>query len=218
MSPAHDPQTVLDFWFPDDGHWTSLERHMEFWEYRMRGGVDDVIQRDFGAITEAAARSELDHWAETPRGRLALLIALDQFPRSYWRDTPAAYAQDIKANLLVKEALNNGHYEALPEAWERQFYIIALTHCEGPDHLERMELAMKLSVAQKDIARPELLAMAERPVQQTKRVTDIIRRFGRHPHRNAIYGRLSSPEEEAYIAEGDFPHQGKIEIPGQNAG
>jgi uncharacterized protein (DUF924 family) len=101
MTETFDPQTVLDFWFPDDGHWESLETHLAFWEYRMRGGVDDAILRDFGPITEAAAQGELDHWADTPRGRLALLIALDQFPRSYWRGTPAAYAQDIKANLLV---------------------------------------------------------------------------------------------------------------------
>lgn len=213
MASTHDPQTVLDFWFPDDGHWESLETHMEFWAHRMRGGVDEAILQDFGPITEDAARGALDHWAETPRGRLALLIALDQFPRSYWRDTPAAYAQDIKATRLALEGIENGDYQALEEAWERQFYIIAITHCEGPDHMDRMELALKLSMAQKDIVRPDLLPMAERPVQQSKRVMEVIRRFGRHPHRNPIYGRLSTPEEEAYIAEGDFPHQTKIEVP-----
>jgi len=218
MIPAHDPQTVLDFWFPDDGHWTSIESHAAFWEYRMQGGVDDAILRDFGPITEAAARGDLDHWAETSRGRLALLIALDQFPRSYWRDTPAAYAQDIKANLLVLEGLQNGHYDALKEALERQFYIIALGHCEGPDHLARLDLALKLSEAQRDVVRPELLSMAERPLQQVARVRGVIERFGRHPHRNAVYGRLSSPGEEAYIAAGDFPHHRKIDVPGQNAG
>jgi uncharacterized protein (DUF924 family) len=218
MTETFDPQTVLDFWFPDDGHWESLETHLAFWEYRMRGGVDDTILRDFGPITEAAAQGELDHWADTPRGRLALLIALDQFPRSYWRGTPAAYAQDIKANLLVLGGLENGHYEALPEAWERQFYIIALGHCEGPDHLARLDLSLKLAEAQKHVMRPELLPMADRPMQQVMRVRSVIERFGRHPHRNADYGRLSSPEEEAYIAAGDFPHQGKIELPGQNAG
>ena len=190
-----------------------METHIDYFVHRMRGGVDEAIIRDFGPITEAAARGELDHWAETPRGRLALLIALDQFPRSYWRDTPAAYAQDIKANLLVLEGLENGHYEALTETWERQFYIIALCHCEGPDHLARVELALELSLKQKDIARPELLAMSDRPVKQSRRVLEVVRRFGRHPHRNAVYGRLSTREEEVYIAEGDFPHQSQIEAP-----
>jgi uncharacterized protein (DUF924 family) len=218
MTDTHDPQTVLDFWFPDDGHWESLETHMAFWMHRMRGGVDEEIIARFGPITEAAARGELDHWAETPRGRLALLIALDQFPRSYWRDKPAAYAQDIKANLLVLEGMSNGHFEALRETWERQFYLIALGHCEGPDHLARLDIAMEIALGLPDIARPPLLPMVERPVQQVQRVRGIIERFGRHPHRNPVYGRLSTAEEEAYIAEGDFPHQGKIEIPGQNAG
>jgi hypothetical protein len=131
---------------------------------------------------------------------------------------PAAYAQDIKANLLVLEGMSNGHFEALRETWERQFYLIALGHCEGPDHLARLDIAMEIALGLPDIARPPLLPMVERPVQQVQRVRGIIERFGRHPHRNPVYGRLSTAEEEAYIAEGDFPHQGKIEIPGQNAG
>lgn len=218
MTTIYDPQTVLDFWFPDDGHWEDLERHRAFWEYRMRGGVDDAVITRFADITEAAARSELDHWAETPRGRLALLIALDQFPRSLWRDTPAAYGQDIKANLLALEGIENGHYEALPVPWERQFYIIALTHCEGPDHIRRMDLALDLVRGLKDIAPPALKSLAERPEQQVLRVYENIRKFGRHPHRNPIFGRLSSAEEEAYIAAGDFPHQSAIELPAGNAG
>jgi uncharacterized protein (DUF924 family) len=216
---SHPDQTrILDFWFPDDGHWDSLEAHQAFWQYRMRGDVDDAVCRDFADVTEAAARGQHDDWADTPRGRLALLIALDQFPRSLWRGTPAAYAQDIKATRLVLEALENGHYDALPHTWERQFYIIALTHCEGPDHLARMDLAIRLSKAQKDIGRPALLPMADRPVEQAVRVRGVIERFGRHPHRNAVYGRVSTTAEDAYITEGDFPHERKIELPGQNAG
>jgi uncharacterized protein (DUF924 family) len=92
------------------------------------------------------------------------------------------------------EGLENGHYEALPEAWERQFYIIALGHCEGPDHLARLDLSLKLAEAQKHVMRPELLPMADRPMQQVMRVRSVIERFGRHPHRNADYGRLSSPK------------------------
>ena len=71
--------------------------------------------------------------------------------------------------------LQNDHYDALKEAWERQFYIIALGHCEGPDHLARLDLALKLSEAQRDVVRPELLAMAERPLQQVARVRGVIR-------------------------------------------
>ena len=69
-------EQVLDLWFPEDGHWSDLENHGAFWETRMQGGMDEVICREFGPLTEAAARGELDHWADAPRSRLALLIAL----------------------------------------------------------------------------------------------------------------------------------------------
>lgn len=208
---AFTPDTVLDLWFPDTGHWQDIDRHRAFWAERMQGGMDTVICRDFGPLTEAAARGLLDAWAETPRGRLALLIALDQFPRSYWRGTPGAYAQDIKATRLALDGLENGDYEALAP-WERQFFIIAISHCEGPDHLGRMNLALRLSKMQASQMPPELAPTAGVIVSQAERVLDVIRRFGRHPHRNAILGRVSTPEEEAYNAAGDFPHERPPEI------
>jgi uncharacterized protein (DUF924 family) len=116
------------------------------------------------------------------------------------------------------KGLENGHYEALPEAWERQFYIIALGHCEGPDHLARLDLSLKLAEAQKDIMRPDLMPMADRPCSRSGVCGASSNGSAAIPIATRIYGRLSSPEEEAYIAEGDFPHQGKIEVPGQNAG
>jgi uncharacterized protein (DUF924 family) len=197
---------VLDLWFPDNGHWRDIDSHRAFWTDRMQGGMDAAICRGFGPLTEAAARGQLDDWAKTSRGRLALLIALDQFPRSLWRDTPAAFAQDMKACRLVLEALENGHYAALPHSWERQFHVIALSHCEGPDHLARMDLVMQLSRDQAAALEPGLEPMADIMLGQAEWVREVIRRFGRHPHRNPILGRLSSPDEEAYIAEGDFPH------------
>ena len=206
----HDPEDVLAFWFPDNGHWTHLESHGAFWDERMQGGMDKAICEDFAELTQAAARGELDHWAETPRGRLALLIALDQFPRSLWRDTPGAFAQDIKANLLVLEAVKNGDFDTY-KPWEAAFFVIALTHCEGPDHLQRFDLVEELS--EKIIAKmPDALAdLAPALRAQNARVRANIERFGRHPHRNPILGRVSSPDEEAYIATGDFPHVRKVE-------
>lgn len=202
---SFDPDEVLDLWFPDDGHWNDPETHRAFWDERMQGGMDERIVSDFADLTTAAARGELDHWAGTPRGRLALLIALDQFPRSLWRDTPAAYAQDCKATRLALEGVADGVIDALAP-WERTFFIIACSHCEGPDHLERMERLDP--VVERIIADhpPAIADMSPRLRSQHERVKAIIARFGRHPHRNPIYGRVSTPEEEAYIAEGDFPH------------
>lgn len=205
-SSQYTPDMVLDFWFPDDGHQNDPDTHAAFWTKRMQGGMDEAICQNFGGITEAAARGYLDHWAETPRGRLALLIALDQFPRSFWRGTPAAYSQDIKAARLALEGIENGHFDALDAPWEKQFFIISITHCEGPDHLERMDRMIELSKAIHPNPPPHMEAFAERSVSQSTRVRGIIERFGRHPHRNEILGRPSTPDEDIYIKQGDFPH------------
>jgi uncharacterized protein (DUF924 family) len=201
------PEAVLGFWFPDDGHWTDLDRHRAFWSFRMRGGVDATICRDFAELTGAAARGLLDHWADNPRGRLALILALDQFPRSLWRGTPAAHAQDIKAARLGLEALACGHWDALPTVWERAFVLIAIGHCEGPEHAARMEMLAARYAALVEQA-PEPLRLSYRLAADQHRLhSEVIAAFGRYPHRNAVLGRSSTPAEEAYCAAGNFPHQ-----------
>ncbi len=207
----HRPDSVLDLWFPDDGHQNNPETHTAFWNTRMQGGMDEIICNDFAGLTMAAAQGFLDAWAETARGRLALLIALDQFPRSLWRNTPAAFGQDIRATRLALEGIRNGHYDALGAPWEKQFYIIAVSHCEGPDHLERMDVLVEMSNELAKTMPDSLQLFRERSVAQAERVRGIIQMFGRHPHRNPILGRVSTPAEEAYIATGDFPHLRKVQ-------
>jgi uncharacterized protein (DUF924 family) len=80
MKKDFQPTNVLDFWFPDSGHHCARETHAEFWKERTHGGMDPEIRSRFANHTKSAAAGQLDHWADTPRGRLALLIALDQFP------------------------------------------------------------------------------------------------------------------------------------------
>ncbi len=201
------PGEVLDFWFPDDGHWHSVEDHRAFWEWRMGGGADEAILARFGAVTEAAARGQLDHWAETPRGRLALIIALDQFPRSYWRGRPEAFGQDIKTTRLIRAAMENGHYDALSAPWEKQFCLIAVSHCEGPDHLERMVICLDRAKALAAEVPEHLRLMYLLMVDQVLLVQSVIARFGRHPHRNGVLGRITTDAEAAYIARGEFPHE-----------
>lgn len=84
-------EEVLQFWFPDSLD-EDIENHGQRWAWRMRGGADAAIMSRFPDLTEQAANGALDDWAEDPRGRLALIILLDQFPRSVWRDTPRAFA------------------------------------------------------------------------------------------------------------------------------
>jgi uncharacterized protein (DUF924 family) len=205
MKKDFQPADVLDFWFPDSGHHCTPEAHAEFWNERMQGGMDNQIITRFADLTNAAASGELDDWADTPRGRLALLIALDQFPRSLWRDTPAAFAQDKKTARLALDGIEIGHFSKLAP-WEMTFFVIAISHCECPNHLERMhalddvidEIVQKLP--------RQLCESGPRLWGQHARVTSIIKNYGRHPHRNDVLSRTSTPEEVRYIALGDFPH------------
>lgn len=205
------PEQVLTFWFPDNGHWKSREDHGAFWDERMQGGMDERICRDYADLTIAAATGALDHWTDTLRGRLALLIALDQFPRSLWRDTPAAFAQDNKATKMAMETVFRDDFDDLAP-WEQVFFIIAISHCEGPEHLARFTSVMPVVYHIADRLRGGVLEdLADGVIAQNERVLGNIQRFGRHPHRNPIYGRVSTPDEEEYIAAGDFPHKRKVE-------
>lgn len=207
----HDPQSVLDLWFPNSGHQNAMESHGAFWDERMQGGMDATIITNFAAMTLAAATGQLDHWAKTPRGRLALLIVLDQFPRSLWRDTPAAFAQDIKATKLALKGIESGDFDTLAP-WEQTFFHIAISHCEGPDHLARMDTLEPLMERTILALPPAIAPFGDRFRAQHHRVRGIVERFGRHPHRNPILGRPCTPEEETYIATGDFPHVRKAPI------
>ncbi|WP_238368079.1 DUF924 family protein [Mesobacterium pallidum] len=207
------PEDILRLWFPPGLADADPEDHAAFWRSRMRGGMDETLIADWSEVTLAGAHGEFDHWAETPYGRLALVLVLDQFPRSVWRDTPAAYAQDLKAARLSLEALENGHFDALAHVWERQFLLISISHCEGPDHLERMDRLISIEEKLAEDAPPHLREVYERPSEQTAIVREVIRRFGRHPHRNPVLGRPSTRAEQTYINQGEFPHEREIKTP-----
>jgi uncharacterized protein (DUF924 family) len=205
--------TVLDFWFPE-GTDLGVDRvvHREHWTWRMRGGADAEIIARFADLTERAAAGEVDHWAEDPHGRLALIVVLDQFPRSLWRDTARAFAQDERALALAMEGYKNGHYDALETPWYKTVYNLPLVHCEGSDHLDRLDLSIELQRAVLAMAPEHLRPGYEFALEQSVEVRKVISAFGRHPHRNAALGRPSTPEEEPYIAAGLFPH---LRRPGQ---
>jgi hypothetical protein len=92
--------------------------------------------------------------------------------------------------------------------------VIALGHCEGPDHLDRLDLIDRCTAEIVAGLPPEIADMSDRLLSQNARGRAVIERFGRHPHRNPIYGRVSSAAEEAYIATGDFPHVRKVAAEG----
>lgn len=198
---------VLDFWFPEGRSLTvDAQAHRAHWLWRMQGGADDEIMAQFSDLTKRAAQGDLEHWTQEPHGRLALIILLDQFSRSVWRRQARAYAQDPDALLLVTKGISNGDYSSLETPWFQIVYGLPLGHCEGPDHLQRLDLLISLREDIAAAAPIRLRPIYSSLVNQARDVRKIIATFGRHPHRNRILNRKSTAAEEAYIAKGRFPH------------
>lgn len=193
---------VLRFWFPQhlrDDHAVMVSQ-FGWW---FGGGADSVIAERFSLLLEKATGGDLDHWSHAPRSRLALIVVLDQFSRSVHRGTAQAFAQDQKALALALEGIEIGHYAALETPWEKTFFFLPLGHSEELAHVQAaVELAEQLAAE----APPELRRMLEHSASQARGHRDVIARFGRHPHRNALLGRQSTPEELDYLASGQLVH------------
>lgn len=150
---------------------------------------DHEFRQRFEAAHFAAARCELDAWAETPAGSLALVLLLDQFPRNCFRGTAHMYATDSLARHFTAQLLKHSfdhHIE--PEL--RTFCYLPLMHAE----------TMPEQRASLDLHR----AMGDQHTRYAQHHHDIVLRFGRFPHRNRLLGRESTPEELAWLADGGF--------------
>src|ERR687893_3147719 len=172
-------EEVLSYWFPEDladADMETLRRHGKRW---MAGGpeVDREITQRFGELLERARRGELDYWADTPRGRLALIIALDQFSRNIYRGSPLSYAQDEKALKLALEGIDLEMDRELTPV-ERNFYWLPLGHSEV---LALHERGVRHAEEEATNAPPHQRAMAEFGISQAKADRSVIERFGRHP-------------------------------------
>ncbi|MGG5822892.1 DUF924 family protein [Falsiroseomonas sp. HW251] len=193
------------FWFPPGMERDDYDTHRGRFLRWFRGGTTEGMRR-FAPLLARARRCELDGWTSTAEGRLALVVLLDQAPRSLFAGTAEAFACDQFALRHAEAALASGDYAALRWPWEKTFILVATSHAEGPDHLARLDRAVALG---EEIARA--CAEAWRPLydhsaRQAAAHREVIARFGRFPHRNAVLGRPSSPEEAAYVATGDFVH------------
>lgn len=196
-------QPVYDFWFPPDLEGTSPETHWRMIQWWMGGGANAEIAR-FAPVLEAAKSGRLNHWLGEARGRLSLIILLDQFSRGLLAGTPGAYASDQEALRISEEGLRNGDYESLTHPWEKFFFLMPIAHAEGSDHRERMERIVILSEAAVGDAPEYLRPIFEFSLSQARGHRDVIARFGRYPHRNAVLGRPSTPEELDYLEKGDY--------------
>jgi len=199
----HPLQQVLDFWFPTavpDDHAEMVVRQ-EWW---FRGGADAAILERFGPLFERVACGGLDRWKKYPSMRLALIIVLDQFSRTIHRGSALAYANDAKARALAREGIEAGHYAALTDPWQKTFFLLPLGHSEDVADLDRaVQLTQELAAE----ATEPRKRMLEFSADQARRHREVLKRFGRQPHRNEVLGRVSTPDELAYLAKGELVHQ-----------
>ncbi|MBO6756820.1 MAG: DUF924 domain-containing protein [Roseibium sp.] len=171
---------VLDFWWQaGPPKWFASD-----------DAFDQSCKDRFGDTVEAALSGALDHWAETPAGALALILVLDQLPRNIFRGSARAFAGDDRALAIAERAIANAYDRAFPKD-VRVFFYLPFEHAEDITAQERsVDLSRRLGI--ENFYHYALIHM------------DVIRRFGRFPHRNAILGRETTEEEKAYLEDGGF--------------
>ena len=159
--------------------------------------LDREIRERFSGAVEAALAGELAAWSRDIGGRVALLLLLDQFTRSIYRDTARAYAGDAEAQRLALEAFDRGLDEGIDHEWHN-FLIMPLVHAESVALQERAVAEMERLHS----AAPEALRhVYDMGLEQAHKYQEIIARFGRFPHRNAVLGRASTPEETEFLRD-----------------
>lgn len=181
---------VLAYWFGAPGD-PDFGQPRAAW-FRKDAAVDAEIRSRFRALHQWAASGLLDAWDEAPEPMLALVIVLDQFSRQIYRDQPRAFKSDAKALHLAERAVAAGFDRQLP-ALQRAFLYFPFEHAESPAAQEK-SLALFTALAEEG---PEFAGFAD----YARRHQEVIARFGRFPHRNAILGRESTPGEADYLAQ-----------------
>ncbi len=176
-------EDVLRFWIDDVGE--------QGW-YQPSRDLDDEIRQRFRTTWDAARDRALCPWIRSSEGTLALLIVTDQFPRNMFRDSPHAFSTDRFALTIAQKGIRRGDDLMAPTP-QRQFFYLPMMHAESLSFQERglRQFLLKMPEAESNI----LHARAHR---------DVIRRFGRFPHRNAALGRVSTPSEVSFLDAGGY--------------
>lgn len=170
------PERIINFWFSDAVKKLWFNSIPEF---------DQALYERFHRLYRRAANDELSDWENTPQGALALAIILDQFPLNMFRGKPESFATEAKARAVSKRAIEQGFDEVLPKE-QKAFLYMPLMHSENLADQERsVELFEKAGL--------------DKNLRFARHHRDLIRRFGRFPHRNAVLGRESTPEEVDYL-------------------
>jgi uncharacterized protein (DUF924 family) len=192
---ADQPESVLAYWFGPPGSAAEVAgRQTRLW-FGKSPDNDRAVAERFAATLAAATAGRLDHWADTPRGRLALVIVLDQFPHHIHRDRPQAFATDPQALSLSLDALSAKEDRHLAPI-ERVFLYLPLEHAES---LAMQERSVSLYAALAREATAEERALFDNFLDYARRHRDVVARFGRFPHRNAILERASTADELEFL-------------------
>lgn len=196
-TPPADAVEILDYWFgPITADGMTRDDRYRLW-FSKDEAQDSDIRRRFAGRVEQALAGRLDHWSDTPEGRLALVISLDQFTRNIYRDTPRAFSGDPLALDQTLAALDRGEDRRLPLI-QRVFLYLPLEHAESADmqaeSVRRFErLAADAPAAHK--------ALFDGFFDYAYQHRDVIARYGRFPHRNHILGRESTVNEQEYLQQ-----------------
>lgn len=185
----NNPASVLDFWFGRKGEPGYGEFRSQW--FQKDEGFDREVTDRFADLYEQAAAGELDGWREEAESCLALVICLDQFPRNMFRGDARTHATDGDALDAAKYAMERALDRGLP-AFQRMFLFMPFMHAESVEDQHRsVELFEGLA------AEPGGPDVVEYAVGHR----DIVERFGRFPHRNALLGRETTPEEAEFLAQ-----------------
>ncbi|GAA7754930.1 MAG: hypothetical protein COC14_11165 [Burkholderiaceae bacterium] len=184
-------QAVLDFWFglPGAPEWNISRRE---W-FTKCVNFDTTVRARFLSCWQAAHDGAEDDWSVTPEGACARIVLLDQFPRNMFRGDPRSFATDGKALAAARRMLDLGWDRQLPTSWHRMFCYLPFEHAES---LDAQDIAVREMMALRDDGggKADVVEWAEKH-------RDVIARFGRYPHRNAVLGRVNSDAEAAYLKQ-----------------
>jgi uncharacterized protein (DUF924 family) len=187
--------TILHYWFgasTDDAD--AIREKSALW-WKKDPMVDEEIRRRFEMMLEAEVKNEFESWGKWPRGQLARILLCDQFPRNMYRHTPRAFAYDERARRHAREALDQGMDKKL-RLVERVFMYLPFEHSEDTeDQATSVRLSTALHEEAPEAAKPTYRNYLDYALKHK----EIIDRFGRFPHRNAILGRNSTPEELEFL-------------------
>jgi uncharacterized protein (DUF924 family) len=191
-------EELLSFWFGKKPQRVGdVKQRMATW-FGANRDLDRDINLRFSDLASAAAAGELDEWAVQARTRLALILALDQLPRNIYRGDALAFAQDNKALALTLDGMSTGMDSGLTDL-QRLFFYMPLQHSEDLQIQDAAVAAYEQLMLDAGKLTKSALTSA---LDYARQHRDLIQRFGRFPHRNALLGRESTPQEIQFLAEG----------------